>query len=148
LLTIGCALMFAVHVLAVGQFVKRDGVFAALSGVQVATVAALCGAAAGTGLEPVLLRSTPAVWAGIALTGLVCTALAFSVMAWAQQHTTPSRVALIFALEPVSAWLTSYWVLGERLGAAAAGGAALILLGVGVVEWSPLVKPARTADAE
>ena len=147
LMTIGCALLFAIHILAVGHFVKQYGVFAALAVVQVVTVALLCGLAAGAGLEPVLFRPTQAVWMGIVLTGLMCTALAFSVMAWAQQHLTPSRVALIFALEPVSAWLTSYWVLGERLGAAAGAGAILILMGVCVVEWKPLVKTARTADA-
>lgn len=140
LLTIGCALLFAVHVMAVGHFVRQEGVFAALSGVQVAVVAVLCGAAAGMGLEPVVFRSTAWVWAGVVVTGLLCTALAFTVMAWAQQHTTPTRVALIFALEPVSAWLTSYGVLGERLGLAAAGGAVLILAGVGVVEWKPATR--------
>ena len=137
LLTIGCALLFAVHIVAVGHYVRQNGVFAALSVIQVLTVAILCGLAAGAGVEPWLLRPAAAVWVSVALTGLVCTALAFSVMAWAQQHTSPSRVALIFAMEPISAWLTSYWVLGERLGAPAVAGAALILMGVGVVEWSP-----------
>ena len=146
-LTIGCALLFAVHIIVVGHYVQQSSVFAPLSVVQVATVAALCGVAAGAGLEPLVFRSSVAAWMGVGLTGLACTALAFSVMAWAQQHTTPSRVALIFALEPISAWLTSYWVLGEQLGAWAAAGAMLILAGVGVVEWKPLLKPAQSADA-
>lgn len=142
-MTIGCAVLFAVHVLTVGHYVRQAGVFAALSGVQVAVVAVLCGLAAGAGLEPVVFASTGWMWTGVVVTGLLCTALAFTVMAWAQQHTTPTRVALIFALEPVSAWLTSYGVLGERLGMAAAGGAVLILAGVGVVEWKPAVRRAE-----
>jgi len=146
LLTIGCALLFAFHVLAVGHLVRHEGVFAALSGIQVAVVALLCGVAAGVGLEPLVFRPTAWMWTGVVVTGLLCTALAFTVMAWAQQHTTPTRVALIFALEPVSAWLTSYGVLGERLGLTAAAGAALILAGVGVVEWKPRAGTVVTAD--
>lgn len=146
LLTIGCALLFALHIMAVGHYVQAGGVFAALSGIQVAVVAVLCGAGTAVGLEAVVFRPTGAVWTSVILTGLLCTALAFTVMAWAQQHTTAARVALIFALEPVSAWLTSYLVLGERLGLTAAAGALLILAGVGVVEWKPPSKRTETAD--
>ncbi|MEP7361906.1 MAG: DMT family transporter [Acidobacteriota bacterium] len=145
-LTIGCAVLFAFHIVIVGHYVKQQGVFAALAVTQVMTVAVLCGMAAGLGAEPLVFRPSMVVWTGVAVTGLLCTALAFSVMAWAQQHTTPSRVALIFALEPISAWLTSYWMLGERLGMTAAAGAVLILAGVGVVEWKPVAKPVQTAD--
>jgi hypothetical protein len=38
------------------------------------------------------------------------TALAFAVQSWAQQYTTPTHTALIFALEPVFAWATSFVV--------------------------------------
>ena len=52
------------------------------------------------------------------------------MQAWAQQFTPPTHTALIFALEPVFAWVTSYVVLKERLGGRAAVGAALILGGI------------------
>ncbi len=39
--------------------------------------------------------------------------LAFTVQAWAQQYTTSTRTALIYMLEPVVAWMTSYF-LGVR----------------------------------
>ena len=57
------------------------------------------------------------------MTGLLATALAFTVQAWAQQHTTPTRTALIYSLEPVVAWLTSFWLMGEVLSRRAALGA-------------------------
>ncbi|MCX6623140.1 MAG: EamA family transporter [Acidobacteria bacterium] len=52
-------------------------------------------------------------------------------------HTTPTRTGLIFALEPVFAWLTSFLLLGETLAPRPAGGAALILAGILVVELKP-----------
>jgi drug/metabolite transporter (DMT)-like permease len=70
----------------------------------------------------------------LGVTGLLATALAFTVQTWAQQHTTPTRTAVIFALEPVVAWLTSYWLTGEILSQRAAFGAALILAGILLVE--------------
>ena len=144
-LTIGCAIAYAVHILVVGEFVKTGG-FAALSVTQVVVTAVLCGLAAAAGIEPVLFRPSAAVWAAVTVTGLLCTALAFTVMAWAQQRLSPTRVALIFALEPISAWLTSYLVLDERLGIWPAAGAALILAGVLVVESRPLAKSGHSAE--
>jgi len=145
ILTIGCAIAYAVHILVVSEYVKAGG-FAALSVTQVVVTAVLCGLAAAAGLEPLFLRPSAAVWMGVLVTGLLCTALAFTVMAWAQQHTSPTRVALIFALEPISAWLTSYLVLGERLGVWPAAGAGLILAGVVAVEWKPLAKSGPAAE--
>jgi drug/metabolite transporter (DMT)-like permease len=77
------------------------------------------------------------VWA-ILITGLLATALAFSVMAWAQRYTSAARTALIFMLEPVVAWITSYAIVGEGLSGRAAAGAALILGGVAMAELKPL----------
>jgi len=80
----------------------------------------------------------PAVVWAILVTGLLATALAFSIMAWAQRYTSPARTALIFMLEPVVAWITSYCLVGEGLSGRAAAGAALILGGVVMVELKPL----------
>jgi drug/metabolite transporter (DMT)-like permease len=76
------------------------------------------------------------VWA-ILITGLVCTALAFTVQAWAQQYTTSTRTAVIYLLEPVFAWIASLVVAGEGLAGRSAMGAVLILAGVLVVELKP-----------
>jgi len=80
----------------------------------------------------------PAVVWAILITGLLATALAFSIMAWAQRYVSPARTALIFMLEPVVAWMTSYWLAGEGLSGRAAAGAVLILGGVAMVELKPL----------
>ena len=80
--------------------------------------------------EKISVVWSPRVLWGIGITGFLSLALAFAIQAWAQQFTPPTHTALIFALEPVFAWLTSYLVLGERLGGRAAVGAGLILAGV------------------
>jgi drug/metabolite transporter (DMT)-like permease len=74
----------------------------------------------------------------ILVTGLLATALAFTIQAWAQQYTTSTRTGLIYMLEPVFAWITSYCIMGEGLSGRAAAGAALILGGVVLVELKPL----------
>jgi drug/metabolite transporter (DMT)-like permease len=86
-----------------------------------------------------VLEHTHLVWSGrvlwaIAITGLLGTAAAFSIQAWAQQFLPPTHTVLIFALEPVFAWLTSMVVLGERLGLRATAGAVLIMAGILVSE--------------
>ena len=74
------------------------------------------------------------VLAAVLITGVLGTAVAFTVQAWAQQFTPATHTALIFTLEPVFAWLTSFIYLKERLGVRAGAGALLILGGVLVSE--------------
>lgn len=134
-LTLVCAVGFATHILAVGHYAPRVRV-EELSLVQIATAAAL--ALAGCWwAEPVRVRWSLRVIGAVVVTGLLATALAFTVQVWAQRRTTPTRTALIFALEPVFAWLTSYLVAGEVLSVRAAAGAMLILAGVLLVELKP-----------
>ena len=79
--------------------------------------------------------------ATILITGLVATAVAFTIQAWAQQYTTSTRTALIYALEPVVAWITSFLVIGESLSGRAAVGAVFILAGILLVEMKGPLKP-------
>lgn len=136
LLTLGCAVAFAVHILLVGHYAPRFG-FEALTLVQVATAAALS-VASFWWVETPLIRWRPGVVIAVLVTGLLATALAFSVQVWAQQYTTPIRTALIFALEPVFAWATSFLVAGEVLSRQASCGAVLILSGILLVELKPI----------
>ena len=107
--------------------------FEQIAVLQVAVAAALMLIAAP--LEPAAhLHSSPLLIAAVLITGIVCTAVAFTVQAWAQQFTPATHAALIFTLEPVFAWLTSLIFLHESLGARAGAGAAFILAGVLVSE--------------
>ena len=135
LLTFGCTIGFAAHVVTLGHCSGKMN-FELLSICQVAAAAALSWAL--TPFEPVHLVWRPAVVCAILITGLLCTAVAFTIQAWAQQHTTSTRTAVIYMLEPVVAWVTSYVLVGEGLSGRAAAGAALILGGVLLVELKPL----------
>lgn len=136
LLVLVCAAAFAAHTVVVGHYSSRVG-FERLAVLQIGTSAAL---ALGTfwWLEPPYFRLTPAVWGALAVTSVLATALALTLQAWAQQFTSSTRTALIFSLEPVFAWITSFLVAGETLSARAAAGAALILAGILAVELKPV----------
>lgn len=134
LLTIGCAVAFAFQILVLGYYTQRE-LFEPIALGQIVATALLstifCGVAAQT-----------TIWSGkvifaIVLTGVFATALAFALQTWAQQYTTPTRTALIFALEPVFAVLTAVLVAGEALTTAALLGGALIFAGILAVELKP-----------
>ncbi len=140
LLTVACAGAFAVHILVLGHYAKRVS-FERLSLVQIATAAGLALATFWWAEVP-RIRWSGGVLLALGVTALLATALAFTVQSWAQQHTTPTHTALILALEPVFAWLTSLLAVGEGLSGRAAVGAVLILAGIVLVELKP--EPAKT----
>ena len=131
LLTLGCAVSFAMHIFVTGHMTKQHG-FEPVSIVQVATAAVLMSLAIPLETPRFTLSGSTAF--AILFTGLICTAAAFSIQAWAQQFTPPTHTALIFALEPVFAALTSYVLLGEHLGTRGTIGAILILGGILISE--------------
>jgi drug/metabolite transporter (DMT)-like permease len=145
LLVLGCAVMFALHVILVGRYSPRHSV-GALSLLQVATTAVLGALAipmfSVSGLEAARFTWSLGVVSAILITAVGATAIAFSVQVWAQQYTTATHAAIIFSLEPVCAAITSYIVLGERLGGRALVGAALVLAGIVLAE---LKGPAQVA---
>jgi drug/metabolite transporter (DMT)-like permease len=73
------------------------------------------------------------VVATVIFTGIGCSAVAFSLSAWAQRTIDASRASILNLLEPVVAGIVGYAV-GERLGAVGYLGAALILAGIFVAE--------------
>ena len=127
-----CALTFAFHIVVIGHFSKLQG-FETLAVVQIATAAVL-GSMTFWFAEPIRFHMTAGVAVAVLVTGLLATALAFTTMAWAQQYTSSARAALIFALEPPVAWLTSWALTGERMANRGKVGAGMILAGILVVE--------------
>jgi len=137
LLVGGCAVVFAMHILFVGHYSPKHSV-GALSFHQIAMTAALSilaiPLASAARIEPPHFHLSSTLVIAVAGTAVFATALAFSIQIWAQQHTTPSHVAILFSLEPVFAGVTSYIWLGERLSGRAMGGAVLILAGILIAE--------------
>ena len=132
-----CAVVFALHIVCVGHFSPKHSV-GALTFYQIATTAVLSmiavPVASITHLESPRFHASEPVLIAIIVTAVFATAFAFSIQIWAQQHTTPSHVAILFSLEPVFAGVTSYIWMGERLSGKALGGALLILAGILVAE--------------
>jgi drug/metabolite transporter (DMT)-like permease len=131
-LTLFGAVSFAVHIVLVGSYIRRFS-FRHLVPVQILVVGLLAAAALPLNLD-FRLHWTAGLIGALLLTAVLATGFAFSVQNWAQQFTPPAHTALIFALEPVFAALTSRLVLGERLGGKVFMGSALILAGMVVSE--------------
>ncbi len=135
LLVLLCAVAFALHILTVGRFSPRFDP-TVLATLQIGVTALLSGIAA-LATETFPARLTGDVWIALAVTAIPATALAFLVQTAAQQFTSPSRTAIIFALEPVFAALAGICLLGETLTARQFLGCALILAGTLASELLP-----------
>jgi drug/metabolite transporter (DMT)-like permease len=124
LLTLGCAILFAAQIVAVGHF-SRQGAALRLLAMELSTTAILSLALAPALEEP---RVEFTAWLTASIVFLSLSGLwSFYMQLRAQQVLSPSLTALIFMLEPVFAALTSFLVLGERLAPLQWAGGTLIL---------------------
>ena len=143
-LTVGCAVAFAFHILALGHFTPEVGL-APMTCLQILFGAMFAGIGAPI-VERPFWNPTPATFLAIIVGAVFATALAFAIQTWAQQHTSATRAALLFSLEPVFAWLVSFVVLGEVLTKRASLGAVLVLLGILFAELKPQAVPRHPSD--
>ena len=136
-LTFFAAISYAVHIILVGEYAREHSA-AALSVLQVLACAAMAWLTAfgadAIRWQPMRFTSSAELWIGIAVCAVFATAVAFSLQLWAQQYTTPGHAAILFTLEPVFAVVTSYFVLGERLGLRSFAGAGMVLAGILIAE--------------
>jgi drug/metabolite transporter (DMT)-like permease len=132
LLTLFAAISFAFHIVLLGTWSRRIS-FMQLAPAQIMVVGAIAVLAAPFAPAAPLHWTAGLVFA-VVVTAVFATAFAFSAQVWAQQYTPPAHTALIFALEPVFALLTSLIVTGEHFGAKEVLGFALILAGMVVSE--------------
>lgn len=133
-LTVGCALAFALHIVGLGRWAASYDAYA-LAVPQLATTTVLCAAVAVPG--GLAVPPDAGVWAALALTALLATAVAFVVQTWAQQRLTPTRTAVVMTMEPVFALLFGVGLGGDRLGWRSLLGAALVLVAMLLVEVGP-----------
>jgi drug/metabolite transporter (DMT)-like permease len=132
LLTLGCAVAFAAHVVILGETAHRHDPIR-LATVQVAVVGAGC-AIPGLFLGGYGFPA-PALVAAITL-ALVATALAFVLQVFGQRSVPPARAAILLLVEPVFAALLATFT-GDPLTAVQLAGAALILIAVLFCEVAP-----------
>ncbi|HEX5044157.1 MAG TPA: DMT family transporter [Candidatus Polarisedimenticolaceae bacterium] len=122
---LGCALAFAVQILAVDR-VGRSLPPWTLLAVELCVVAGASWPLM-LALETPRFRPTPAALGALAAVVLLASVGALWAQNWAQRRMPPTRTAVIFALEPVFAAATSWLVTGERLGGWGVAGAGAIL---------------------
>jgi drug/metabolite transporter (DMT)-like permease len=132
ILTLAGALSFAVHIVLVGHYTKKFS-FLHLVPVQVLVVG-LLSLVALPFVPDQTLHLTGRLVGAILVTAVLATGVAFSIQNWAQQYTPAAHTALIFALEPVFAALSSWLVIGEHFGGRVLLGSGLILAGMVISE--------------
>lgn len=135
LLTIGCAAAFSAHIVAVAHWSGRIN-YEWLTMLQVAGVA-LLSLSTFWWAETPAINWTPRLIAALLVTSALATALCFALYTWAQRHTTATRAALLFALEPVFAGLVAWAFAGERWTIFSLAGAGLILASIVMAELKP-----------
>ena len=135
LLTLGCAIGFAFHCIALSHVSPRIG-FRPLAILQVGFCAIFMAISLPL-IEHPHISWTPRLIITLAIAAVLATAAAFSIQSWAQSVLPPTHTALMLTLEPVFAWITSFLIMGERLGLRPATGALLILTGIALTELVP-----------
>lgn len=152
-----CAISFAAHIVVTGKYTPLYSTLL-LTIVQIFTVSVL------SSISAVLFEDWQRVFdsevmgnANVFLALIICsifaTALAFLAQTNFQKFTTPTRVALIFAMEPVFAAITGFFWANERLGSKALLGCLLIFIGMILAElpqkvFDGLVKNKRSYEAK
>ena len=128
-LTLGCAFMFGIWIFLGGALAQRFDPIALTAGQLTVFALLAVPVVAANGLGHV----TGEVVLAVLVTGVFCSAIAFSLQLWGQRSVEPSRAAVILEFEPVVAGIVGFAV-GERLGVSGYLGALVILVGILVAE--------------
>jgi drug/metabolite transporter (DMT)-like permease len=134
LLALGCAILFALQIVYTGKYAPQSSLFHLVT-IQMAIVT-LLSALFMLVFEPwqqminpsVLL--SPSVLTALLVTSTLATTFAYIAQTYVQRFTTPTRIALIFAIEPVFAALADYWWKGVIISGTSLVGCLLILCGM------------------
>jgi len=134
LLTLIGALLYAVHILALGAWSRRGNALG-LTVVQLGTISLVCTVGALPG--GLVLPQRTEDWAALVYMALVAGALALIAQTWAQAHLAPTRAAIIMTMEPV--WAAGFAVAlgGERLGPRLLLGGSFVVAAMYLVEVGP-----------
>ena len=130
LLTLVCALFFAIHIVGLGEWSSQYEPYA-FTLLQIGAVAVISLIAATH--EGITVPPDPGVWVAVVITGVLATALAFFVQTWAQSLVSATRAAVVMTMEPVFAGLFAVIIVGEQLTGRTLGGAACILAAMFII---------------
>lgn len=135
LLTLICALFFALQIFYTNEFVQNENIFV-LNTIQIGTAAVLGNIVAlvrNDAIQPLTSRGVVSV----IYLGAISTMLAFLLQTAAQRYTTGTETAIILSTEAVFGMVFSAILLKEVITGKMLLGSALILAGVLIVQLAP-----------
>ncbi len=133
--TLLCALLFALHIIATDRLTRRYDPLPLVT-IQLLAVTLFSFLSS--------LTFEPSTWpahfdesllVALLITGILATSYALLIQTWMQRYTTPTRTAIIFAMEPVSAAVFGIFVAGEHLTLLQILGGALIVAAMLLAEY-------------
>ena len=129
ILTLGCALSFAIHIIFQDIYLKRKVNVVRFFVVQVMFVF-LMSSISGFIFENSTIILSERLFIALAVTGILGTFVAIIIMLWAQTILSATQTAILLSLEPVFAALFSVFYAGEVLGLSGLIGGSIIVLSV------------------
>ena len=145
LLAFVCAFFIAIHIILTDKLSRRND-FGLLTMVQVNMVA-LFSLIFSLFLDPCVIpiHFNNQLIFSLIINSVFATVVAFVIQTSMQKHTTPTKAAIIFIMEPVSSAFFSYWIGGELLTAKQYVGTSFILLAMVFTEAGTYVKMKKEA---
>jgi drug/metabolite transporter (DMT)-like permease len=141
-LTLACAFFFGAWIFLGGRYAQRFDPIALTAGQMVVLALLAVPFVLVDGMGTV---DGDVLMAGL-ITGVLCSAVAFTLQLWGQRFVEPSRAAVILTFEPVVAGIVGYAV-GERLDGNGYLGAALILTSILLAEFGAWRRRPRGPEA-
>ena len=140
-----CAFFIAIHIILTDKLSRRND-FGLLTMVQVNMVA-LFSLIFSLFLDPCVIpiHFNNQLIFSLIINSIFATVVAFVIQTSMQKHTTPTKAAIIFIMEPVSSAFFSYWIGGELLTAKQYVGTSFILLAMVFTEARTYLKIKREA---
>lgn len=145
-LVVLCAFFVAIHIILTDRFSRRND-FTLLTLVQV-NVVALFSLIFSVLFDPRVIpqQFNQQLIFSLIITSVFATVVAFGIQMGMQKHTTPTKTAIIFTMEPVSSVFFSYWLGEELLTTKQYAGTFLILLAMVFTEAGTYLKMKREAS--
>ena len=139
ILTFGCAVSFAIHIIAQDYYLSKGSSITRLFLSQVMFVSLFSSLSVFIFESPEIIISQRLIIA-ILVTGFLATFVAILLMVWAQTILNANQTALLLSLEPVFAALFSTTFAGEILGVYGWVGGMIVVLGIVSSEFSFIKK--------
>ncbi|MBD8872388.1 DMT family transporter [Rhodanobacter sp. DHB23] len=144
-LTLASAVLYALHIVLLGQWSRPDVAFG-LTALQMVAIALVCLLATWPHGGP-MLPPDRAAWLAVLYMGLVAGAGAILVQTWAQAHLPATRAAIVMTTEPVFAAAFAVALGSDALTWRMLAGGALVLGAMYLVELMPRRSAALGAEA-